>query len=145
MKKREQRRLALQALFAMEFNPTTFEESIEAAMDDETEKETKMRDKERLHLLNLVSETWKYKEDLDQLLAPHVEDWSLERIFSIDRILCRIALFEMYKAEQPLSAGIAINEVVELAKEFGEDESPRFINGILGAVVKANERVDSGS
>ena len=48
-----------------------------------------------------------------------------------------MALYEIYKSKAPLAPGIAINEAVELAKEFGADESPRFINGVLGAVVRA--------
>ena len=59
----------------------------------------------------------------------------------MDRILCRMALYEIYISKNPLAPGIAINEAVELAKEFGADESPRFINGILGAVVRARGEV----
>lgn len=136
MKRREQRKLALQVLFSLEFNPMETQEAIQIVLD-----EFSPTGKSEEYLSELVSGVQKNKEKLDQLLAPYAEDWSLERIYDVDRILCRMALFEMYRENEPLSAGIAINEIVELAKEFGEDESPRFINGILGAVVKGNEKV----
>lgn len=136
MKRREQRKLALQVLFSLEFNPMEIQDAIQIVLN-----EFSPTGKSEEYLNELVSGIQANKEKLDQLLAPYAEDWSLERIYDIDRILCRMALFEMYREDEPLSPGIAINEIVELAKEFGEDESPRFINGILGAVVKGNEKI----
>lgn len=141
MKRREQRKLALQALFAIEFNSLPLEEVIQA-VEEEAGASPKKTDP---YLQELTSGVLANQEELDQLWVPFAQDWSLERIYNIDRILFRIALFEMYKAKEQLSPGIAINEAVELAKEFGEDESPRFINGILGSVVKAHERNNSGN
>lgn len=136
MKRHEQRKLALQALFALEFNPMDIDETIQNVVEEFADQ----KEREWSFLKRLVYGVMENREQLNQMLSPHAEEWSVERIFSVDRILCQMALFEMYCEEEPLSPGIAINEAIELAKEFGEDDSPRFINGILGAVVKNNEK-----
>ena len=136
MKRRDYRMLALQALFALEMNPV----APAAAMASVIHEFGNISEKDQAFLIQLIDGVWAQKEALDQKIAPQVEEWSIERLFAMDKILCRIALYEMYFAEEPLSAGIAINEAVELAKLFGEDDSPRFINGVLGAVVTEHER-----
>ena len=54
-----------------------------------------------------------------------------------DRNILRVAVYEMLFAEETLSAGIAINEAVEVAKAYGTEEAPRFVNGVLGKLAKA--------
>lgn len=74
------------------------------------------------------------RQAIDELITQTSENWSLERMPLVDRSLLRIATFEMlYVDEVPYS--VSINEAVELAKHFGgEDESPRFVNGVLGRI-----------
>src|SRR5688572_20476978 len=71
--------------------------------------------------------------DLDQLIARYAPEWPLDQIAAIDRNILRLALWEfaVYR-ETPIK--VAINEAVELAKQFGSDSAPRFINGVLGAL-----------
>jgi N utilization substance protein B len=71
--------------------------------------------------------------DLDQLIAKYAPEWPLDQIAAIDRNILRVALWEfaVYR-ETPIK--VAINEAVELAKQFGSDSAPRFINGVLGAL-----------
>ena len=70
---------------------------------------------------------------LDQLIAKYAPEWPLDQIAAIDRNVLRMALWEfaVYR-ETPLK--VAINEAVELAKLFGSDSAPRFVNGVLGAL-----------
>ena len=70
---------------------------------------------------------------LDQLIAKYAPEWPLDQIAAIDRNILRMALWEfaVYR-ETPLK--VAINEAVELAKLYGSDSAPRFINGVLGAL-----------
>ena len=71
--------------------------------------------------------------DLDQLIAKYAPEWPFEQVAAIDRNILRIALWEFAVFhETPLK--VAINEAVELAKEFGSDSAPRFVNGVLGAL-----------
>ena len=70
---------------------------------------------------------------LDHLIAKYAPEWPLDQIAAIDRNILRIALWEFaVSGETPLK--VAINEAVELAKLYGSDSAPRFINGVLGAL-----------
>lgn len=80
-----------------------------------------------------------HASEIDARLESISENWTVERMPIMDRTILRLALFEMlYVDDVPTS--VAINEAVELAKEFGgEDESPRFVNGMLGRVARQLE------
>jgi transcription antitermination protein NusB len=70
---------------------------------------------------------------LDQVIAKYAPEWPLDQIAAIDRNILRMALWEFaVYHETPIK--VAINEAVELAKQFGSDSAPRFINGVLGAL-----------
>ena len=80
------------------------------------------------------------KEQLDTHIAKHAPDWPIDQISVIDRNILRIALWEFgVSKETPIK--VAINESVELAKKFGSDSSPRFINGVLGSIVESNQEI----
>jgi transcription antitermination protein NusB len=70
---------------------------------------------------------------LDQIIARYAPEWPLDQIAAIDRNILRIALWE-FAVSQDTPIKVAINEAVELAKQFGSDSAPRFINGVLGAL-----------
>lgn len=73
-------------------------------------------------------------EQLDGLIAKHAPEWPLDQVATIDRNILRIALWEIALGDQtPIK--VAINEAVELAKTFGSDSTPRFVNGVLGSLV----------
>ena len=65
-------------------------------------------------------------------------EWKIERISKIDLSILRLAIYEIIYKEVPFK--VAINEAVELAKKYGEDNSKKFVNGILASVVKENEQ-----
>lgn len=70
---------------------------------------------------------------LDHMIAKYAPEWPLEQIAAIDRNILRMALWEFAVfRETPLK--VAINEAVELAKLYGSDSAPRFVNGVLGAL-----------
>lgn len=78
-----------------------------------------------------------HREELDDIIAAHAKGWTVDRIAPLDMNVMRIALYEMEHLETPPE--VAINEAVELAKEFCGAEAPGFVNGILGAVVRERE------
>ena len=92
---------------------------------------------------SLVRGVVEHREDIDGLLAATSENWSVERMPVVDRALLRLAVYEMvYVDEVPVS--VAINEAVELAKVYGgEDDSSRFVNGVLGRIARTLEEPDS--
>jgi N utilization substance protein B len=83
---------------------------------------------------NLVLGVLEHKTHLDGLIQKNAPEWPVEQIAIIDRNILRIAIFEI-AMDQGTPLKVAINEAVELAKIFGSDSSPRFINGVLGAFV----------
>ncbi len=76
-----------------------------------------------------------HKIDIDSILGKNAKRWKLSRMAGVDRNILRIGVLELcYCPDIP--PRVAINEAVELAKEFGSEESPAFINGVLDAVLK---------
>ena len=77
-------------------------------------------------------------EEIDDLIETYAQDWSLDRMPALDRAILRCALWEiLHNPEVP--AGVAINEAVELAKEYSTDESGGFINGLLSKIASTRE------
>lgn len=81
----------------------------------------------------LVDGVVKYKEKLDAQIHRYAPAWPTEQIAVIDRNILRLAIFEIL-IDNKLPVKVAINEAIELAKNFGGDSSSKFINGVLGAV-----------
>ncbi len=77
----------------------------------------------------LVLGVIKNKKDLDEYINVKAIDWTIKRMAVIDRNILRLALYEI--EDELVPVGVAIDEAVELAKEYGDDKSPGFINGIL--------------
>lgn len=74
------------------------------------------------------------QSEVDAQIEAAAKDWSLARMPAIDRALLRIAAWEILYAED-VDAAVAVNEAVELAKEYSTDDSARFINGVLGGIL----------
>jgi transcription antitermination protein NusB len=72
---------------------------------------------------------------LDEIIGRHAENWKLERLAVIDRVILRLAIHELRATDTP--AKVVLNEAVELAKKFSSEESAPFVNGILDAVHKS--------
>lgn len=70
---------------------------------------------------------------MDTIIAHHAPEWPLDQVATIDRNIIRIALWE-FAIEQCTPVKVAINEAIELAKVFGSDSTPRFVNGVLGSL-----------
>jgi len=86
----------------------------------------------------LVDGVCSHREELDARIAAVSENWSISRMPILDLNVLRIALFELLFA-QDIPASVAINEAVELAKDYGTDESSKFVNGILGCIAREIE------
>lgn len=130
------RRAAVQVLYTGEIrgeSPSAVAEQDAQVIDEGPLPEYAMR---------LVQGWEAHRAGIDERLASTSENWSLARMPIVDRSILRIAVYEMlYVDDVPTS--VAINEAVELAKEFGaEDESPRFVNGVLGRISKAMEEAE---
>ncbi|HVD37672.1 MAG TPA: transcription antitermination factor NusB [Solirubrobacterales bacterium] len=78
-----------------------------------------------------------HREELDDVIAAHAKGWTVDRIAPLDMNVMRTALYEMEFTDTP--AEVAINEAVEIAKEYCGADAPKFVNGILGAVARERE------
>ncbi|WP_337368348.1 transcription antitermination factor NusB [Senegalimassilia faecalis] len=124
------RRVALQVLYTAEIKGiTTAEVVAEGTFPSE---EGTLTD----YALDLVRGVENNRIAIDGNLKAAAENWSLGRMPIVDRSILRIATYEILFVED-VPTSVAINEAVELAKDFGgEDESPRFVNGVLGRIAK---------
>ncbi len=124
------RRMALQVLYTGEIkaaSPTQIAEdgnfpSEEGVLSD--------------YALTLIRGVESHQSAINHQLMGAAQNWSIMRMPIVDRCILRLATFEMMFVED-VPTSVAINEAVELAKDFGgEDESPRFVNGVLGRIAK---------
>src|SRR3989338_11024603 len=129
------RSIVLQTLFEWDFEKRSIEEIRTIFEKNITEFAQGSNDRPFMErLLNLVLDKQK---DLDNLIAKAAPDWPLEKIAPVDRNILRIGLAELLFADRKeVPPKVAINEAIELAKQFGGETSGRFINGVLGAVYK---------
>ena len=138
--KRMARILALQVIYAQEFNGSNINETFKHMLDlNDTPEELVIQYGK--HLCNL---TLSNKENIDVLIKERLKNWDFSRITIMDRLILRMSLSEMlYEDNVPPKVSIA--EGVEIAKEFSTNDSSSFINGILDAVynqkLKENEKI----
>ena len=84
-------------------------------------------------LLWLVAGVLSYRDRIDALIHHYAPEWPVEQLAIVDRSILRLALYELGALEGEAPPKVIINEAVELAKVYGGDSSPRFVNGVLGA------------
>lgn len=123
--RRKARERALQFLFGLDFSNYAWEDVIEVFWEAEP---TRPGVKE--YATTLIQEVCDRREALDADIDQAIQNWSPDRVGRIERNVLRIALYEM-RCRDDVPAAVAINEAVELAKAYGSDEAPRFVNGIL--------------
>ena len=140
MSRRQAREAALQALFQLDLNQAETEEQQgmyeTLAIDTALSESEKMSAHDRDYVKTLVHGTRANLAAIDALISESSKDWKIERMAVVDRNLVRIAIFEIKFSDEKLTPNIAINEAVELAKKYGTDDSSRYVNGILGAMMK---------
>lgn len=81
------------------------------------------------------------RESIDSIIRKHAKNWEITRMAVIDRNILRISCFELIHLED-IPPKVSINEAIELAKRFGDVDSPRFVNGILDKIYKIERKED---
>jgi N utilization substance protein B len=144
MKRRLSREKALQSLYQSEFHGLTSSE----LMDSSEEVLHTMDQEDLLYTNVLVRGTMDMIPELDAILQQYVKGWKIERLARVDRNILRLGTYEMVFRDD-IPPKVAVNEAVELAKAFGDQESSKFVNGVLGQIlqnldqVKAQYRVEA--
>lgn len=137
LSRHEIRKMALQALFPLDFNKDlTKQDAIMHAIELEHHE---LIDEEQEHFVpvyldQLVAGVCHYKEALDGVIQNHLKaGWKIQRLSKMDVTILRIALYEMIYVDN-VPNRVALNEAIELAKTFSDDQSRKFVNGILSTV-----------
>ena len=126
--RRKARTLALQVLFEVDSVAHDAEQALERLLVEASLPEEGVN-----FARELVSGVLTNKERIDNIIQTHAPAWPVAQMAAIDRNILRLAMFEiLLNNKVPVKA--AINEAVELAKTFGSENSPKFINGVLGTV-----------
>jgi len=126
------RRLALTTLFGQEFGIDQKQGCLEQQSMETLEIDEATALKRAQHIVSGVNDNHKLINSVIEITAP---EWPLEQINKVDLICLKIAIFELL-IEQRTPHKVAINEAIELAKEFGGETSGKFVNGVLGTVTQ---------
>ena len=135
MIRRIARELVLQSLFQIDFAQVDCEAALNAAVEERSDKSAEKAKEYARDVLNGVLAN---SEAIDARISEYAIDWTLERMPAVDRNILRVAVYEMFFAAEKLVPNVAINEAVEIAKIYGTDDTPRFINGVLGKMVRSD-------
>lgn len=131
--------IALQTLYEQDFRRECGDENFtldEVLGRNISRYEETIDDKQFIE--QLVHGVDKRAKELDDIIRPIAPEWPIEQIARMDRIILRIGVYEL-NFEDGVPAKVAINEAVELAKAFGGDNSSKFVNGVLGTVLRNKE------
>lgn len=133
MSRRQAREMALQTLFQLDFDADT---TPLAALTIVINEHDKVSGNACEYARELVEGVSTHLASIDEVIMNSAYDWKVERMPGVDRNILRVAIFELNFATASLSAGVVINEAVELSKLYGTEETPRFVNGLLGNLAK---------
>jgi len=91
------------------------------------------------YALGLVNGVAAHLDRIDELIGSYAEGWTIDRMPAVDRNLARIAVYELLYVDE-IDDAVAISEAVELARQMSTDDSPRFLNGLLGRIAEYASR-----
>jgi len=133
MNRSARRELAFKLLYSLEVQKELNEETINVFLENNSISENNVKN----YVSDVVNGINSNKENIDKLISANLKkDWEIDRISKIDLALLKLAVYEISCKKIPFK--VVINEVVELAKKYGEEQSPSFINGVLANIVKEN-------
>lgn len=133
MNRSNARELLFKLLYELEIQKNDVEEQIDLFIENNNIYDKNVQD----YIKNEVTGIYKNISDITNLISSNLKkDWQIDRLSKINLALLKLAIYEMIYEKIPYK--IIINEVVELAKKYGDDSSHSFINGVLASIVKEN-------
>ena len=136
MGRREQREQIFRLLFRVEFNPMEeMQEQCDLFFEDE---ENMFSEKDTEYIRGKAEKILEKLPEIDTLINETAKGWTISRMGKVELTIIRLAVYEI-RFDEDVPDSVAINEAVELAKKFGQDESAGFVNGVLAKFVKAAE------
>ncbi len=133
MSRKTAREAAFKTIFEVPFHELeTASDIINFAVSSD---DSKITEADRAYYVNVTTTCFEKIEEIDSKITPALKTWTIDRISKVNLSILRLALCEiMYIEDIPYQ--VSINEAVELAKKFSDDEAPSFINGVLGTACK---------
>ena len=134
--RRQAREWAVQFLFQTEFNPGDLDVALAVFWNDE---EKKPQERDRTYVDEVVRGVIEKQRELDRTISKYTDNWDVDRLGVLDRIVLRVATYEMlFRGDIP--PVVSINEAVEIAKAYSGKDSGRFVNGVLDRIQKELDR-----
>ncbi len=139
MRKRTRaREFALQLLYQYEMNENDLPGLFARFWEENAEAESEVRD----YAERLVQGTVENLKPLDETITRYAENWQLHRMAVIDRNILRFAAYELLYMPEEIPPKVAINEAVNIAKKFSQEEAGKFVNGILDKINHTERKPD---
>jgi N utilization substance protein B len=140
MGRRQARETVIRTLYQVEVGGIDSEKAFQNTADinetlDEEAERLPLNTEDYQFARDLVFGTISNKQEIDEIIAALSRDWNIDRLARVDHNIMRLALYEILHRED-IPASVTVNEAVDLAKLYGSEESGRFVNGILGRVLK---------
>jgi N utilization substance protein B len=130
MSRKIAREVTMQAMYQIELNGLQSFEEVQGFIIDSS-----IRASEDAYVKQMIDLCLEHKETIDEEIAKHLKNWTIDRISKVDLSILRLALIEIRHMED-IPESVSINEAVNLAKKFSDEEASKYINGVLGSIVK---------
>lgn len=132
MTRRAAREEAFKIIFQIDLSKNPWKEVLSRNL-----RESDLSEEGQKFLKELVEGTMTHLAEIDADITKYAQDWKIDRMLSTDRNILRMSLYEL-KFQKEIPVGATVNEAVELSKIYGDDDSARFINGILGNIIRSS-------
>lgn len=126
------RTCVMQTIFALEFKEQEARDALTHILDEFAPKLT-----ERDFAYSALEGVLKNRKKIHQTIQKHAPQWPIDKIARVDRAILEIGVYEILFDEE-VPPVVSINEAIEIAKHYGDTNSPKFINGVLSSVMKSN-------
>lgn len=137
MGRRASRETAMKLLYQMEIQKSDKSEQIEMALEDES-----FTEKDKKYIRNIIDGVNEKVAIIDSIIEKNAMGWKINRVSKIDLSILRIGIYEiLYREDIPFS--VSVNEAVELAKKYSNDDAGSFVNGLLAKVTKTDTQAES--
>lgn len=131
MKRSEIRERIFQLIFRVEFNS---EEELREQLEWYFEDFPEIKEEDKNYMTHKIDAILDSLEEIDEIILSICKGWRLERLGKTELAILRLAVYEI-KKDEDIPTGVAINEAVELAKKYCNENAPRFVNGVLAKLV----------
>ena len=132
--RRKARLAAVQALFELDFQSRSPEDVIEERLT-----EVSLSEENREFARRMVQGVVHDRREIDARIAAAAPQWPIDQIAHVDKNVLRLAIYELMFEDKSVPPKVAISEAIELARLLGSGTSPKFVNGVLGAVMAVKE------